>query len=145
MELLSFAEKHNLIVRKNKGITDEESFDYDFIKVVDALKSTKEKEFSATPKRIVRAERRKPRARCTEEVKRVDQLLGRLKSTGCFACGYTRCPAALEFHHRDKTEKLFPISIARARSEVEVMAELEKCTLLCSNCHREVHAGVLVI
>lgn len=57
----------------------------------------------------------------------------------CVICGYGRCPAALEFHHDDPREK--DLVISRVMSWKRIVAELDKCTLLCSNCHREVHAG----
>ncbi|TMF66513.1 MAG: hypothetical protein E6I20_03900 [Chloroflexi bacterium] len=47
-----------------------------------------------------------------------------------------------EFHHLDSTTKNFGISedgIARSWEKTE--QELQKCVLLCANCHREVHAG----
>ena len=61
----------------------------------------------------------------------------------CTRCGYSRCLAALEFHHRDPTQKdpsLFRNKHRRARIDDAVRAELEKCDLVCSNCHRELHA-----
>jgi hypothetical protein len=60
----------------------------------------------------------------------------------CTRCGYSRCLAALEFHHRDPSEKdpqLFRNKHRRARVTEETKAELRKCDLVCSNCHREVH------
>lgn len=58
----------------------------------------------------------------------------------CQICGYDKCPAALDFHHVDGREKDFEISGRMAWSKA-LEEELAKCTLLCSNCHREVHAG----
>ena len=56
----------------------------------------------------------------------------------CTQCGYNRCAAALEFHHRDPHGKCFSLNkgnLLRARDEV--LTKAEKCTLLCANCHRE--------
>lgn len=58
-------------------------------------------------------------------------------------CDYSRCLSALEFHHLDPTKKDFIIS--RCFSLKKAKLELDKCILLCSNCHREVHAGVSII
>ncbi len=59
----------------------------------------------------------------------------------CSRCGYNRCPEALEFHHRDASAKEFGISArGHTRSWERVRAELEKCVLVCANCHRELHA-----
>lgn len=60
---------------------------------------------------------------------------------GCEVCGYRRNVAALVFHHRDASAKCFEVD-ARAlanRSVEACMAEVEKCTLLCQNCHAEEH------
>jgi 5-methylcytosine-specific restriction endonuclease McrA len=62
----------------------------------------------------------------------------------CQICGYDRCIEALEFHHLDPTQKDFGISNkGYTRSWEKVKGEIEKCILLCANCHREVHAGKL--
>lgn len=56
----------------------------------------------------------------------------------CQECGYDKCINALEFHHLDdKKEK--PTYIIMRWSWERVKKELEKCILLCANCHREVH------
>lgn len=61
-------------------------------------------------------------------------------------CGYNKCVAALEFHHVIKEDKEFSISYnGHSRSWESVKKELDKCLLLCCNCHREVHAGLLDI
>ena len=60
----------------------------------------------------------------------------------CEDCGYNACPAALEFHHRDPSQKIqlrtTPTSLTQAPWEM-VRPELDKCDLKCSNCHREHH------
>lgn len=55
----------------------------------------------------------------------------------CKRCGYDRCPVALEAHHLDPATKEFAISGSHCRSWTAIEAELDKCELLCSNCHRE--------
>lgn len=66
------------------------------------------------------------------------------KGGKCTNCGYSRCQAALDFHHRDPTLKEFGISKdGITRSWERVQKELDKCVLVCSNCHREIHAGIL--
>jgi 5-methylcytosine-specific restriction endonuclease McrA len=59
----------------------------------------------------------------------------------CMRCGYNKCMDALEFHHKNPTDKDFCISgKGYCRSWEKVSKELEKCDLLCANCHRELHA-----
>ena len=61
----------------------------------------------------------------------------------CKICGYDKCHNALEFHHLDPTIKEeSPSSLRQVTDELRWKSELEKCILLCSNCHREVHAGL---
>ena len=61
----------------------------------------------------------------------------------CQVCGYDRYIGALEFHHRDLTQKDFGIAAAgHCRAWEKIQAELDKCDLLCANCHREAHANI---
>lgn len=65
------------------------------------------------------------------------------KGGRCQICGYDRCVEALEFHHLNSSRKDFGISSkGYTRSWSKVLEELEKCILLCANCHRELHAGL---
>lgn len=60
----------------------------------------------------------------------------------CKICSYDACINALEFHHLDPLEKDFQISSVRTIFNEDVKTELDKCILLCANCHRETHAGL---
>lgn len=58
----------------------------------------------------------------------------------CSICGYNKCMASLDFHHKDPSKKNFGLSRQGATRTWEKMkAELDKCILLCSNCHGEIH------
>lgn len=57
----------------------------------------------------------------------------------CLACGYDRCVKAMTFHHRDATQKLFEISARLDYAWCDLKTELDKCDLLCFNCHMEEH------
>lgn len=57
----------------------------------------------------------------------------------CTRCGYSRCLRALCFHHVDETSKHFSFAGNHLRSWQALTAELEKCVLLCQNCHVIVH------
>lgn len=58
---------------------------------------------------------------------------------GCLLCPETH-PWALEFHHPDPTVKEGCISGLAARMNgIVLMREMEKCFILCSNCHRKEH------
>ena len=60
----------------------------------------------------------------------------------CRRCGYDKCSSALEFHHIDPKTKKFGVRDGNTRSLKSMIAESEKCVLLCSNCHRELHCGI---
>lgn len=62
------------------------------------------------------------------------QLLG----GKCSKCGYDKCEEALEFHHKDPTQKDFAIG-GSPLSRKKIFNEAKKCILLCANCHRELH------
>ena len=57
----------------------------------------------------------------------------------CKRCGYNNCIRALEFHHLDPEEKDFGISKNLTKDMTKLKKEIDKCILLCSNCHAEVH------
>lgn len=63
----------------------------------------------------------------------------------CIVCGYNRYFGALVFHHLDPETKDFTICQRRFRSILKIKNELDKCALLCINCHRRLHAGVITL
>ena len=63
----------------------------------------------------------------------------------CNICGYNKCLTALEFHHLDPTKKDFTPSKNMNMSWDKIEKELEKCILVCSNCHREIHEGITLV
>ena len=62
------------------------------------------------------------------------------KGGKCELCGYDKCIDALDFHHIDPDSKEISIGDSNNRIFENVKSELDKCILLCSNCHREVHS-----
>ena len=61
------------------------------------------------------------------------------KGGKCERCGYDKCIWALSFHHRDVSEKEFSLSQYRVMDWGRIKRELDKCELVCENCHREIH------
>ena len=59
----------------------------------------------------------------------------------CKECGYNKNLAALQFHHRDASDKLFPLDGRNLsnRNWKVILLEHAKCNLLCGNCHSELH------
>lgn len=64
--------------------------------------------------------------------------LVKYKGGECERCGYKKCIDALEFHHKDPNEKDFTIS-GKSWSFERLKKESDKCILVCSNCHKEIH------
>lgn len=61
----------------------------------------------------------------------------------CKVCGYDKCHNALEFHHLDPSIKEeSPSALRCVTNKKRWKDELSKCILVCSNCHREIHAGL---
>lgn len=61
----------------------------------------------------------------------------------CQVCGYAKSTRALSFHHRNPAKKDFGLSSKGiTRSWEKTKRELDKCILLCMNCHMEVHDGI---
>jgi hypothetical protein len=58
----------------------------------------------------------------------------------CIRCGYSKCIAALEFHHTDPSKKEFGLSVrGLTRFFDKLVEEAKKCELICANCHAEEH------
>ena len=74
------------------------------------------------------------------------KLLVEYKGGKCEICGYNKCISALEFHHLDPNEKDFGIDAKGYTRSIEAnKQEVDKCILVCANCHREIHAGIIKI
>ena len=59
------------------------------------------------------------------------------KGCKCVKCGYNKCLASLDFHHlKDKDSNW---KYMRRWAKNKVLVELDKCILICKNCHGEVH------
>jgi len=91
-----------------------------------AKKENRIKKYQATKTRIKKI-----------KIQAVEYLGGK-----CSRCGYSNCIEALEFHHKDPREKQRIRSMAAIDRRIcfeSNKKELDKCILLCANCHREIH------
>ena len=61
---------------------------------------------------------------------------------GCQCCSEND-PVCLDMHHLDPLEKDFTIGANLTLSWDNIMAECSKCIVVCANCHRKIHAGVI--
>jgi hypothetical protein len=57
-------------------------------------------------------------------------------AAGCADCGYNHFPEALQFDHiPERGPKLFNVANRTNRRWSLVLAEIEKCEVVCANCH----------
>lgn len=84
------------------------------------------------------------KARKWEEVQKTKYR--KLKSElCCLVCNENEI-SCLDFHHKDPSKKEYSVSSKANRVGVEKLKkEIDKCVVLCANCHRKVHAGVIKI
>lgn len=76
---------------------------------------------------------------------RIDIKIGAaraIKGGMCQICGYNKCQSALDFHHVDPGAKVLDAQRMKQVSWVKIKEEMKKVVLVCSNCHREIHAGL---
>jgi hypothetical protein len=78
-----------------------------------------------------------------QKIRAIKRKLELIKILGgeCNECGYKKNISALEFHHNDpnlKEIKLDSRKISNTKWD-DLITEVKKCTLLCSNCHRDCH------
>ena len=67
------------------------------------------------------------------------------KGKQCIICGYNKCYDCLDFHHIKGTDKNFNLSTAWQKKWEEIENEIQKCFLLCRNCHGEYHSGAFCL
>jgi hypothetical protein len=80
----------------------------------------------------------------TKRRKRLKEMAVKSKGGKCQICGYSRLISALEFHHLDENNKNFGLSTrGLTRSWEKIRTETKKCILVCANCHREIHGGLI--
>ena len=71
--------------------------------------------------------------------RKIKQILIEYKGGKCQRCGFNKdCASCYDFHHRDPNEKEFGIS-GKTKSIEKLKQEVDKCDLLCKNCHAQVH------
>lgn len=73
--------------------------------------------------------------------KKLKDYANSIKSIGCNICDEKEI-SCMDFHHlRDKDDNI--ATILRRGSLKKLKEEISKCIVLCANCHRKVHAGIL--
>ena len=68
------------------------------------------------------------------------------KTYGCYFCKENE-PCCLDFHHKNPKNKTANISKMKGQAKAipAIKKEIKKCIVICSNCHRKLHTGLLTI
>ena len=75
-----------------------------------------------------------------EYVRERKRKLVAYKGGKCERCKEEYHPNVFDFHHHDHTQKEFGVDQSQMSKAWDILVdEVDKCHLLCSNCHREVH------
>ena len=143
--------KINEPVRGGKITTQE---DIEKIKILCKEKTIKEvaklfecsintiKKYKDTKNKILQTEEEKKKKNYERVKSRRQKIKAKAveyKGGKCELCGYNKCIWALDFHHKNSNEKDFNIARNSTLKWEKVRMELDKCILICSNCHREKH------
>lgn len=79
---------------------------------------------------------------CVDRIRQNKQQAVNYKGGKCEKCGYNACLGSLGFHHLDPTQKDPQWRSISRLILSKLKKELDKCQLLCHNCHGEVHWGL---
>lgn len=81
----------------------------------------------------------------TERYNIVKGCVDKLKAAcGCAICAEAE-PSCLDFHHIFGEKEKNVSDFVRTKNVKLLINELKKCICVCSNCHRKIHAGVIVV
>jgi len=84
----------------------------------------------------------------TRNKKRAEKVLQYIReykqNNACTVCGEKEI-VCLDFHHLDPSQKNFQLSSVYTQSIETVKCEIEKCILVCKNCHAKIHAGLIIL
>lgn len=146
---VSYHCKLNKMGGHSDRLTDEQKIElqklYDEIGSVKKIAKLRGHSINTVLKYVVTTNKNKTVSK-TEAViewrKRTKQKLIEYKGGECELCGYKKCNRALQFHHLNPEEKDFSIS-GKSISFEKLKDEVNKCILVCSNCHSEIHDGLV--
>lgn len=77
-------------------------------------------------------------AKARDRDRALDELINGYKTAPCMDCGVSYPPYVMDLDHRDPSEKIEKVSMMRRRrmAFAKIVAEIEKCDVVCANCHR---------
>jgi hypothetical protein len=149
MSTVSYHCQLNGLGDNNQKVTEEEIIT--FQKMYDEIGSLKKvakltnRSFETIQKYVKIKEKSKTKTSSESVIlwrKRTKLKLIEYKGGKCEICGYSNCSRALEFHHINPNEKDFTIS-GKSLSFDKLKNEVDKCLLVCANCHCEIHDNLI--
>ena len=111
-------------------------------KICDVSTSSVIKYGESKGRKVFTLEEKRKKARQRKRKDRKNQRKKAVKHLGgeCEKCGFDDCVTCFDFHHKRKKEKKFTIgSKFGDLAWKKIKQEVEKCKLLCANCHRKIH------
>ena len=121
-----------------QGDIREDGFIFDHYDLKVVLRNGKVKEHWRNPVNFKKREKDRTKRKKIFTIK-VNKWLDKKKlRKGCQHCGYNKHAVALQWHHRNPSEKNSTISQMLKTSLPkfkDVVRETWKCTVLCANCH----------
>ena len=151
MSTVSYHCKLNKVGGHSDRLTDEQKIElqklYDEIGSLKKVAKLKGHAFETIRKHVIIKNRVKTVSNSDSVIewrKRTKQKLIEYKGGECELCGYKKCNRSLQFHHLNPIEKDFTIS-GKSLSFEKLKQEVDKCILVCSNCHCEIHDGLVKI
>lgn len=107
-----------------------------------ASPSTRREYMKQYQKNWYKRNRQKVMSKSNNDLKEIKRWFAEeiVAKASCKNCGFNH-PGALDFHHRDPglKDRAVVEMVANKRSKKAILAEIEKCDVLCSNCHRILH------
>lgn len=88
------------------------------------------------PHRLKNKVNRNLKQKATEKAAAWRAVLDQAKNVACMDCGGRFPACAMDFDHRPGTVKAFQLSNSSGRCPASVIREIEKCDVVCANCHR---------
>ena len=76
-------------------------------------------------------------ARNSRAYSKFRRIIREAKSRPCADCGIQYPYYVMDFDHRDGASKEFALNSVSRKTERAILREIEKCDVVCSNCHRE--------
>ena len=149
MSTVSYHCKLNKVGGHSDRLSDEQKIElqklYDEIGSLKKVAKLKGHAFETIQRYVITKNKKQPISnsnRVIEWRKRTKQKLIEYKGGECELCGYKKCNRSLQFHHLNPDEKDFTIS-GKSFSFENLKEEVDKCILVCSNCHSEIHDGLI--